>query len=107
MVGRRSGVVFSGASGRKPGIQGGWNEYLKYLAVGISNLRMAFDCSVVLGGYVGGFMEAWMGELENELSQYRIFKNDRSFVRTGRYKREAAAVGAGIRFVEEFFDSLY
>ena len=46
-------------------------------------------------------------ELENELSQYRIFKNDRSFVRTGRYKREAAAVGAGIRFVEEFFDSLY
>ncbi len=98
---------FLGLQDGNPVFKAAWNEYLKYLAVGISNLRMAFDCSVVLGGYVGGFMEAWMGELENELSQYRIFKNDRSFVRTGRYKREAAAVGAGIRFVEEFFDSLY
>ncbi len=99
-------AFFQGLRDENPVFQTAWREYLGYLAIAISNLRMAFDCDVVLGGYVGGYMDGWLGALEDELSQYRIFESDRQYVRTGRYKHEAAAIGAGIQFVEEFFDRL-
>ncbi len=83
-----------------------WREYLNHLAIAITNLRMAFDCDVVLGGYVGGYMDRHMGALEDKLSEYRIFDSNQDYVRTGNYKHEAAAVGAGIRFVEEYFDGI-
>lgn len=83
-----------------------WREYLNYLAIAITNLRMAFDCDVVLGGYVGGHMDRYMGALEDKLSEYRIFDSNQNYVRTGTYKHEAAAIGAGIRFVEEYFDGI-
>lgn len=32
-----------------------WDQYLEHLAVTIANLRMSFDCDIILGGYVGVF----------------------------------------------------
>ena len=32
-----------------------WDEYLSDLAVVVNNLRMIYDCKVVVGGYVGRF----------------------------------------------------
>ena len=34
-----------------------WNEYLDHLAVLISNLRMAYDMDIILGGDVGGYCQ--------------------------------------------------
>ena len=79
---------------------------MNFLAIAITNLRMAFDCDVVLGGYVGGYMDRYLGALEDKLDEYRIFGPDQNYVRTGRYKHEAAAIGAGIRFIEEYFDGI-
>ena len=31
-----------------------WNQYLDNLAILISNLRMAYDTDIILGGEVGG-----------------------------------------------------
>ena len=31
-----------------------WEEYLEHLAILISNLRMAYDMDIILGGDVGG-----------------------------------------------------
>ena len=33
-----------------------WDEYLDNLAIAVDNLRMCFDCEVVLGGYVGNLI---------------------------------------------------
>ena len=33
-------------------------------------------------------------------------RSQTGYVRTGRYKHEAAAIGAGIRFVEEYFEQI-
>ena len=38
--------------------------------------------------------------------EHHPYRADEKYVRTGRYKHEAAAIGAGIRFVEEYFDRL-
>ena len=31
-----------------------WDRYLEHLSILITNLRMAFDCDIMLGGYIGG-----------------------------------------------------
>ncbi|MCI8505574.1 MAG: ROK family transcriptional regulator [Lachnospiraceae bacterium] len=99
-------AFFRELEGENPVYQTVWREYLNFLAIAITNLRMAFDCDVVLGGYVGGYMDCYLGALEDKLDEYRIFGPDQNYVRTGRYKHEAAAIGAGIRFIEEYFDGI-
>ncbi|MCI9487542.1 MAG: ROK family transcriptional regulator [Lachnospiraceae bacterium] len=99
-------AFFKGLLEENPVYQTVWREYLNFLAIAITNLRMAFDCDVVLGGYVGGYMDRHLGALEDKLSEYRIFDSNENYVRTGRYKHEAAAIGAGIRFIEEYFDGI-
>ena len=83
-----------------------WEQYLDDLAVVVSNLRMAFDCDVVLGGYVGGDLEEFLPELGRKIMEYNKFDLDTSYLRTGKYKLEAAAYGVTLRFVEHFFDTL-
>ena len=35
-----------------------WDAYLDNVAVVVNNLRMMLDCDVILGGYVGRYMDA-------------------------------------------------
>ncbi len=83
-----------------------WDEYLDYLAVAVSNLRMAFDCDIVLGGYVGPFLAADMGELGRRVRAYNKFESDSAYLKACRYPQEAAAVGGALAFVEEYIESL-
>lgn len=83
-----------------------WDEYLSFLSIAITNLRMAFDCDVILGGYVGGYLDQYMEQLEKKITEYKIFENDDMYVKTGRYKHEAAAIGAALKFVEDYFELL-
>lgn len=83
-----------------------WREYLGYLAIAISNLRMAFDCDIIVGGYVGGFMEKYIGTLEEYLKKYQIFDKGDRYIRAAKFRHQAAAMGSGIRFVEEYFENL-
>ena len=83
-----------------------WEEYLEYLAIVVSNLRMAFDCDIVLGGYVGGYMEEFLADLGRKIMEYNKFDLDTSYLRTGKYRLVAAAYGVTLKFVEQFFSSL-
>lgn len=83
-----------------------WNEYLEYLAIAVTNLRMAFDCDIILGGYVGGYMEEFQMDLNKKVMQYNNFDLDTSYLSTGRYKFEASAYGVTMRFIERFFEHL-
>lgn len=42
-----------------------WDEYLDNLAIVVDNLRMCLDCEVVLGGYVGSYMEPYIGRFRS------------------------------------------
>lgn len=83
-----------------------WEEYLEYLALTVANLRVSFDCQVVLGGYVGGYLEEFRSDLDQKMAKYNIFDLDTSYIKTGRYKLEAAAYGAALPFVDDFFENL-
>ncbi len=84
-----------------------WEEYLKYLAMAVSNLRMAFDCDIILGGYVGGYLEDYLIDLGLDVRKNNSFDLDATYIKSGKYKKEASAVGVGIQFIEKYFDSIY
>lgn len=83
-----------------------WDEYLEYLAITVTNLRMVYDCDIILGGYVGGYLGKYMQELNKKVIKYNGFENDTTYLKTCSYKKEVSAVGIAMSFVEAFFDSL-
>ncbi len=83
-----------------------WETYLDHLAIAVDNLRMAFDCDVVLGGYVGSFLEPYIDDLRKRLSPLDIFDHNGSYARACRYQKEASALGAALYQMEEYISSI-
>ena len=83
-----------------------WQEYLKYLAIAVNNLHMSFDCDVILGGYVGAFLEEFGEPLRPLLEERNTFQPEASYLKFCRYRLEASAVGAALAQVEQFLQTL-
>lgn len=83
-----------------------WEQYLDDLAIVADNLRMVFDCEIVLGGYVGCQMEPYIGELRDRVAKLNIFPGDGSYVRACRYQGEATASGAAFYQIERYIDKI-
>lgn len=83
-----------------------WEEYLRYLATAVNNLRMAFDCPIIAGGYVGGYLEEYGNKIRQLLSGRNTFEPDAEYFRFCRYKREASAMGAALMQIERFIQEL-
>ena len=64
-----------------------WSEYLDMLAVLISNLRMAYDMDIILGGEVGGYLAEHMLPLGEKVMEYNGFDHDIRYLRNCSYKR--------------------
>ena len=91
---------------RKESAQQVWQEYLEYLAVLISNLRMAYDMDIILGGEVGGYLSDYMIPLEEKVMKYNGFDHDARYLKICSYKREASAVGVAKYFVSPLAGSI-
>lgn len=83
-----------------------FDTYLDYLAIVISNLRMAFDCQIILGGYVGGYLKNYMTELGKKVLKYNRFDNDTLYLKNCEYEKDASAVGIAMTFVEQYFQNV-
>ncbi|MFD1772590.1 ROK family protein [Paenibacillus rhizophilus] len=83
-----------------------WKEYLSYLAVAVNNLRMLFDCDVILGGYIGAYIEEYVDELRLLAAEGNTFEPDGSYLKVCRNKREAAAVGVALLHIERFLSQV-
>lgn len=99
-------AFFRNLEAGEPEAADAWDQYLDHLAVTISNLRMGFDCDIVLGGYVGGFLSPYLMDLRQRVLQYNRFDGDSSYIRLCRYAREASAVGIALTFAERYIDSI-
>ncbi len=87
-------------------IEAVWENYLDYLATAVNNLRMFFDCSVILGGYVGAYIDEYIDKLKENIANLNTFEMDGNYVEVCHYKREAAAVGAALLHIKPFIDSI-
>ncbi len=84
-----------------------WDEYLDYLAMGIHNARMMYDCPIIIGGYVGVYIGEYMDELCQRVDERDPFgESAKEYVVQCKYKTEATAAGAAIVYIDSFFDSI-
>lgn len=83
-----------------------WDEYLENLAISVTNLRMSFDCDIVLGGYVGAYLKDHITELSRKVLKYNKFENNTAYLKTCKFKTETSAIGIAMSFVEKYFETL-
>ena len=83
-----------------------WEEYLDYLAILISNLRMAYDMDIILGGEMGGYLSDYMIPLGEKVMKYNGFDHDLRYLKNCSYKKEASAVGAAKHFLQDFIGKI-
>ncbi|CUX37862.1 ROK family transcriptional regulator [Clostridium sp. C105KSO13] len=89
-----------------PKIKQVWDTYLENLSIAVDNLRMCFDCEVVLGGYVGSCMKPYFGELRDKVAKRNIFEGAGDYVSVCTFQNEASALGAAVFYIEEFMNSI-
>lgn len=79
-----------------------WQTYLKDLALAVRNIRVLYDCPVILGGYVGAYMEDHLDDLKKILDNYNSFDSNSDYVAACKYKTEAIAAGSALSFIKVF-----
>lgn len=79
-----------------------WHDYTSYLAMAVNNIHMVLDCDVVLGGYVGSYVEPYIAQIWEKTAMRNTFGEKECYVRACNYKVGAAAMGAALQVVEEF-----
>lgn len=79
-----------------------WNEYLHYLSIAVNNVRMLFDCKVILGGYVGAFMDNYIEQLRSLTAERSTFENNADYLQVCQFKKEAIAAGGALSYIQEF-----
>lgn len=75
-----------------------WNELLDTLALLCSNLRMAFDTDIVIGGQLGRFVKKDLDKLKEKTAQLDLFDRDISYLKTAEVSHAASAIGAAELF---------
>lgn len=83
-----------------------WREYLKNLSIAVDNIRMCFDCEVVLGGYVGNYMGPYIPYLWKLLKERDIFDSRECYIRACRCGEEASAYGAAVYEIENYIATI-
>lgn len=84
-----------------------WEKYLDDLSLSIHNIRILFDGTVILGGYVGAYIGDYMEELNRRVDDRNPFGDKaENYLRACRYKVEATAAGAAIFFVDHFLENV-
>lgn len=89
-----------------PGAAQAWGEYLDHLAITVNNLNMLFDCTIILGGYVGEYIQPYLEEVRRRARQLNSFEDSADYLIGCAYQTEAIAAGAGLYFIAQFIDSI-
>lgn len=83
-----------------------WDEYCHYLCVAVNNLNTTFDCDVIIGGYVGAYLDSYSPALRRRLSKLNTFNADGAYLKICNCKHEASATGAALRHIVRFIDDI-
>lgn len=83
-----------------------WEEYLHNLAIVVNDIRMLFDCSIIVGGYVGAYMEPYLQPLKALVQARNPFETDTDYLSICRVKEEALALGSALPFVHEHWQNI-
>jgi len=79
-----------------------FDEFLKALSIAVTNLRMAFDCDIILGGSVSRFLEPYLPELRDLVTERDPFDDNANYIKLGIYPDHAGMRGAAWYFIHKF-----
>lgn len=89
------------------GAQALWTQYLYDLSLAIHNVRMLFNCKIIVGGYIGAYIEDYMDELRALTDERNPFdEKAENYLLPCKYQVEASAAGAAISYIEDFFQTI-
>ena len=83
-----------------------WSRYLDYIASTINYVRTLLDCDVILGGYVGAYLEPYMDEIRRRTLAISTFDTDADFIKLCSYQHEAIAAGAALYYISQFKETI-
>ena len=83
-----------------------FDEYMDELAVAVNNLRMCYDCDVILGGTVGSHMAEYIKQFRRKAAALNPFETSGDYIKSCHYRTEASAVGAAAHYIHQFIESL-
>lgn len=83
-----------------------FEDYIHYLAMLTSNIRLWSDLPIVIGGYAASFLTPYIEKIKTEIDRFYIFSEDCEYLYLSRYHYEASSVGCARYFIETFIDSL-
>ena len=79
-----------------------WDRYTDDLALAVKAVRTLFDCRIILGGYIGGYMDRYIESFKRKVARITTFDKDAEYLDVCRYKIESIAAGAALNFISEF-----
>lgn len=72
-----------------------WDEYLDWLAIFATNIRMAFNNQLIIGGEIGRIIDPYLSDLKRRMAENDLFARDIDYVFGCKIKKNAMATGAG------------
>ncbi len=82
-----------------------WEEYRGHLTDTLANLRVCFDCDIVLGGELSPHLEGLLPELYWDLGEKTLFEGDGFFLQLDRFGSHSVCAGTALRFIEDFLQT--
>ncbi len=79
-----------------------WATYLKYLSMGINNIRLILDTDIVIGGEMSVYIADYEDELKALLAQRNPFGDGGSYLHIGRFGEYDSAFGAALTHIDRF-----
>ncbi|MCR5591947.1 MAG: hypothetical protein K6F73_10505 [Lachnospiraceae bacterium] len=64
------------------------------------------DCDVILGGYVGAYLEPYLDEIKRRALRINTFDSDADFIKLCSYKSESIAAGAALYYISQFINTI-
>ena len=83
-----------------------WDSYTDYLVNTINNIRLLYDCDVIIGGSVGRYIPKYIPELKRRLAGRDSFNRAPNFIKVSKYDSESSAVGAALKFIDKFISEV-
>jgi len=83
-----------------------WDEYLDWVALTVRNVQVLFDCTIILGGYVGEYITQYLEDLRQRAAKLNSFARDADYLQICRYQTHAIAAGSALNYISEFIHSI-
>jgi len=88
-----------------------WDEYLEYLTIMLSNLRVVFDTTIVIGGIMSMYLTDYQNELYRRLNYLHRHHGEDEFDASSLFISElgeyGAAMGAGLIFNDHYLSNIF